>query len=85
MTNESQHYLDAVKSLKNYFHSTLRSEWDKAHSACLELVELAKKLEDHAFDQVSLLKPITKKEENDNRIEPSGDSSSVNGGNTETD
>ena len=83
--NDSEIYLALHKSLKSYFHATLRKDWALAYQSSIDVVELAQKLEEHTCDLNKIIKKPKKGVKNVDPIESSGDTSSINGGNPETD
>ena len=76
--NDSQMYLATVKSLKDYFHATLREDWATAYEATIDLVDLAQKLEEFACEKNKTIKEKL----NVNKTNISGDTDSFNGGDT---
>ena len=83
--NDSEIYLALHKSLKSYFHATLRKDWATAYQSSIDVVELAQKLEEYTCDLNKIIKKPKKGVKNVDPIESSGDTSSIDGRNTETD
>ena len=82
--NDSEIYLALHKSLKSYFHATLRKDWALAYQSSIDVVELAQKLEEIACDKNKTIKKPKKGVENVDPTEFSGNTSGIDGGDTTT-